>query len=62
MGSANLSRILNLGYSTLETWSNRLLKDCRMLDNVIAALGRNCAITTVNGGNTRYLLAAGSKP
>jgi hypothetical protein len=59
VGSANLAKILNLGYPTLELWSQRLLNDCRMVDNVITALSNNAAISTVNAGNSRYIVAAG---
>jgi hypothetical protein len=59
VGSANLAKILNLGYANLELWSKRLLSDCRMVDNVITALSRNAAITTLHTGNSRSIVAAG---
>ena len=43
VGSANLAKILNLGYPNLELWSQRLLNDCHMVENVITALSvRSC--------------------
>jgi len=59
VGSANLAKILNLGYPSLELWSQRLLNDCRMVENVITALSNNAAISTVTTGNSRYIVAAG---
>jgi hypothetical protein len=59
VGSANLAKILNLGYPNLELWSQRLLNDCHMVENVITALSNNAAISTVNTGNSRYIVAAG---
>ena len=31
VGTANLNKILNLGYPNLELWSQRLLNDCHLL-------------------------------
>jgi len=59
VGTANLTKILNLGYPNLELWSQRLLNDCQVVQNVINVLSDNRAITTVTFGNTRYKVAAG---
>ena len=47
VGSANLNKIKNLGYARLELWSQRLLNDCHVVQNVINVLWENGAITTV---------------
>jgi len=59
VGTANLTKILNLGYPNLELWSQRLLNDCQIVQNVINVLSEHRAITTVNSANTRYKVAAG---
>jgi len=59
VGTANLNKILNLGYADLELWSKRLLNDCRIVQNTIYVLSENRAITTVSFANTRYKVAAG---
>src|SRR5215510_2093221 len=59
VGESALARILTVGYPNLELWSNRLLNDCGIVQNVIDALTSNGAISTVNSGNTRFLVAAG---
>jgi len=59
VGTANLNKILGIGYSNLELWSQRLLNDCHVVQNTINVLVQNRAITTVLPGNTRFLVAAG---
>jgi len=59
VGQAALDTILSAGYSNLELWSNRLLNDCNIVQDVIDTLATNGAITTVNGGNTSVRVAAG---
>jgi hypothetical protein len=59
VGQNALDRILTVGYPNLELWSSRLLNDCGIVQNVIDALASNGAISTVNSGNTRFLIAAG---
>ncbi len=59
VGSANLAKILNIGYANIELWSNRLLNSCQVVDNVIGALQANGAISTINSTNTKFLVAAG---
>jgi hypothetical protein len=59
VGQNALDRILTVGYPNLELWSNRLLSDCGIVQNVIHALTSNGAISTVNSSNTRFLVAAG---
>src|SRR5262245_39196829 len=53
VGENALARILTVGYPNLELWSNRLLNDCGIVQNVIDTLTSNGAISTVNPGNTR---------
>jgi hypothetical protein len=59
VGEANLASIESIGYPNLELWSNRLLYDCRIVQNVIDLLSDYRAISTVISGNTTYLVAAG---
>jgi len=59
VGTTNLNKILNLGYANLELWSQRLLNDCHMVQNVIDALSHNGGIHTVTAANTRFKVAAG---
>src|SRR5215471_3101137 len=59
VGETALAEIQTVGYPNLELWSNRLLNDCGIVQNVIDTLASNGAISTVNSGNTRFLVAAG---
>ena len=59
VGQNALALILSVGYPNLELWSNRLLNDCNIVQNVIDALASNGAISTVNPGNTSFRVAAG---
>jgi|GEM_PF-1479761 len=59
VGQNALDMILSTGYPNLERWSNRLLNDCHIVQNVIDVLTSNGAISTINSGNTRFLVAAG---
>lgn len=59
VGAGNLNQILSIGYPNLELWSQRLLGDCHVVQNVIDVLSFNQTISTVNPGNTRYIIAAG---
>jgi hypothetical protein len=59
VGTANLTKFLNLGYANLELWSQRLLNECHLVQNVIDTLSSNGAISTVTTPNTRYIVAAG---
>ena len=59
VGTANLASIESLSYATRALWSQRLLDDCRIVQNTIDVLSDNGAISTVFPGNTRYLVAAG---
>src|SRR5215475_16191036 len=58
VGENALAMILTVSYPNLELWSNRLLNDCGIVQNVIDTLASNGAISTVNPGNTRFLVAA----
>jgi hypothetical protein len=59
VGDQNLSALLGIGYANLERWSQRLLTECRTVDNVIDALTANGAISSVTPSNTRFVVAAG---
>jgi hypothetical protein len=59
VGQSALDMILSAGYPNLERWSNRLLNDCHIVQNVIDVLTSNGAISTVNSGNTSFRVAAG---
>ena len=59
VGQNALAMILSVGYPNLELWSNRLLNDCNIVQNVIDVLASNGAISTVNAGNTSFRVAAG---
>lgn len=59
MGEENLAKIRGIGYSRLERWSQRLLSECRVVDQVIETLSLHGAISTVTPGNTRFVVAAG---
>jgi hypothetical protein len=54
-----LAVIESTGYANLELWSNRLLNECAIVQNVIDALVADGAISTVNAGNTSVGVAAG---
>ena len=59
VGQATLDMILSAGYPNLERWSTRLLDDCGIVEDVISALRRNGAISTVRAGNLRVRVGAG---
>jgi len=59
VGQNALNTILSVGYPNLEFWSNRLLNDCQIVQNVIDVLTANGAITTINSTNTKVRVAAG---
>jgi hypothetical protein len=59
VGQATLDRILSAGYANLERWSTRLLDDCGIVEDVIGALRRDGAISTVRAGNFRVRVGAG---
>ena len=59
MGKENLAKIEGVGYSNLAVWSQRLLHDCGIVQNVISTLSNNKAISTILPGNTSYGVAAG---
>lgn len=59
VGDGGLDKILSIGYANLELWSNRLLNDCHIVDNVIDTLKANGAISTIKSSNTKFLVAAG---
>ena len=59
VGQDALATILSAGYPNLERWSDRLLNDCGIVQNVIDVLTANGAISTVNSRNTSFRVAAG---
>jgi hypothetical protein len=59
VGHATLDVILSAGYANLERWSTRLLDDCGIVEDVISALRRDGAISTVRAGNLRVRVGAG---
>jgi hypothetical protein len=59
VGEDNLALLRSIGYSRLERWSQRLLSECLVVDNVIEALTADGAITSVTPANTRFVVAAG---
>jgi len=59
VGELNLTRIRSIGYANLELWSQRLLDDCGVVDEVIDTLTDNEAISSVTSVNTRVGVAAG---
>jgi hypothetical protein len=59
VGQDALDTILSAGYPNLERWSQRLLSDCGIVQDVIDVLTANGAISTVNSGNTSFTVAAG---
>lgn len=59
VGEQDLGKITSIGYSNLEQWSQRLLDDCSVVDEVIEALSDDGAISTVTSTNTHVVVAAG---
>jgi hypothetical protein len=59
VGEENLARIRGIGYANLERWSQRLLEECGVVDNVIDVLTIHGAISSVTAANTRFVVAAG---
>ncbi|MET0168458.1 MAG: hypothetical protein ABW318_26135 [Vicinamibacterales bacterium] len=62
VGQVALAKILSVGYPNLEQWSNRLLNECGIVQEVIDVLAPHGAISTVDTsstGNTRFRVAAG---
>jgi hypothetical protein len=60
IGADNLALLRSIGYGRLERWSQRLLSECHVVDNVIDTLTAHGAITTVTSqSNTRFVVAAG---
>jgi hypothetical protein len=59
IGEENLERLRSIGYGNLERWSQRLLSECLVVDNVINALSAHGAITSVTPANTRFVVGAG---
>ena len=59
VGTDTLNAILGAGYPNLETWSTRLLNECRIVQDVIDVLTADGAIPTINAGNASAGVAAG---
>jgi len=59
IGEENLALIETLSYSQLERWANRVLHDCKAVDDVIRVLRSNQAVGVVNPHNTDVVVGAG---
>jgi hypothetical protein len=59
VGETNLNTIVGIGYQNLELWGQRVLNECRVVQNVINVLSDHGSIRTVTPGNSRYVVAAG---
>lgn len=59
VGEDALAEILSVGYPHLELWSNRLLNDCGIVQEVIDVLASQGAISTVHPWNTSFRVGAG---
>jgi hypothetical protein len=59
VGQDALATIRSAGYPNLELWSQQLLDDCSLVQNVIDVLTAHDAISTVNSGNTTFRVAPG---
>jgi hypothetical protein len=59
IGQTALDTILGAGYTNLELWSTRMLRDCGTVQNVIDALTDEDAISTLTSANTSVQVAAG---
>ncbi len=59
VGPQALAKILSVGYPNLELWSNRLLNECGVVQEVIDLLISHSAISTVHPSNTSVRVAAG---
>jgi hypothetical protein len=59
VGQDNLALLLAVGYPGLELWSQRLLNECRIVQNVVDSLATNGTTTTIRPGNTEIRVGAG---
>jgi hypothetical protein len=59
VGQDALAAILSVGYPNLELWSDRLLNDCGIVQEVIDTLTAHGAISTVTSDNISFRVAAG---
>ena len=59
VGEQDLIKIRSIGYANLELWSQQLLDDCHIVDQVIDTLTGYQAISSVTPINTRVGVAAG---
>ena len=59
IGPANLTKIRSIGFQNLQMWSQRLLTDCRIVEDTMNVLSNNNWISTVTPVNSRFTLAAG---
>jgi hypothetical protein len=59
VGEDRLRALRSIGYGRLERWSQRLLSECQVVDNVIDALTARGAIRSITPANTRFVVAAG---
>src|SRR5262245_56125635 len=59
VGQSALDLIEGAGYANMERWSQRLIDDCNVVDDVIASLTAYGAIGTIDASNTSFGVAAG---
>lgn len=59
VGEADLALIRGIGYANLERWSERLLNECHVVDDVVQTLTAHGSISTINSTNTEVVVAAG---
>lgn len=59
VGATSLAKIERLSFANLERWSQRLLHDCRIVDQTIDVLAANHSISTVNATNMKLALGTG---
>jgi len=59
VGAANLAKIEQLHFTEMERWSQRLLHECRIVDQTIDVLAAYHAIDSVNATNTNVVVGSG---
>ena len=59
IGAGNLAKLETIGFANLERWSQRLLDECRIVDQTIDVLRSHGALSTVSVANTSFVVAAG---
>lgn len=59
VGAVNLAKIESVGFAKLERWGQRLLGQCRIVEQTIDVLTAHHAISTANATNMKLAVAAG---